>query len=685
MYNDDIQKVKDLVDNKDFLDAGNMREARVSKIVVESIIKYALKDLKVPVEEFVEHGCTFKLNRKGLPGNWKDFDDLCIDDKLEPTIAGVSIEGSKIDISIFSQGKILNCKFEEDDIFANLYSVLSEFNAVEVVFDNAKLERPLCSMGMIVHFYKIKEKGSIELLKSYLGYDNLKVEEITRTGIMVVDNNMHKSLSIDSIMKLFLLYTNQGKRLFHKFVKSPLKNEEEIKRRQSHVAAFKDLDMRILNKFPDMIRISKMINNKRASLETLLRLSQVIKIVPDLITQLNASNIADPSFQNINEDFVMPLESLNKNLTPLVLEIENTIDEDGHIHGEFSTELSKMYKEIEEMNREIELEHERVMSIHSRIKLDKTRVFKLSRNDYNLFEEDFKKSKFLEVGFGKNGISFITQTLSELNEKIAMKGIEISEAEKAIKDRLVGFSSNFIPLIEALNYLIAYIDILNSFSQKINEGWTRPIFTVKFHLKNAFHPMIRVNAIKNDIMILDKRFVTITGPNMGGKSTFLKMCGVVVLLAQIGSFVPAEHCETPLFDSIMVRIGANDCASKGISTFMAEMMDISKICHKSTSNTLVLIDELGRGTGELDGVSLALAIKEFLIEVNCITLFATHFPQVCGEDTLNKKVGSKGCILSYLIEDGICSSSFGIEVAEKIGFPQEIIENAKIYGNVLSK
>lgn len=678
LYDGDIARVKDFIDTADTTDNGGMKELKVSRVVGEVAIKHALLELKIPVQEFGEHGTKFRVEREGFPGDWKDFADICMSHKLEPTIAAVSLDENSIEIAVRSGKKIKFTKFEDDDIFTNLYALLSELNVLEVVFESAKLERPLSNMGMIVHYYKIKEKGSVALLKSYLRLESVDYEEFVREGSMTIANNVLESLDMHSVLALFGPYTNQGYRLLHKFIKSPLRSRTEIEKRQNYVLVFKDLNLEMLKGFPDLTRMSTMIESKRINLEKLLKLGQIICLVPKIIQSINSAG-GGAELTGLADDFVVPLGNMHHNLQPLVLEIGRVIDINGNINAHLSPELHRLHEEKNEVLQKIESEHERVLNINRKIRLDKNNTFKVSRNDYKLVEEDFRKNKFLELSFIKSGVFFTTQNLHGLSAKMGALDEEIEKQEKSIKNELVEFATGFLSLIEGLNYIVAYLDVLSAFSRKINENWTKPFFTSQFKLTGAFHPLIRQNAIKNDICITDKRFVVVTGPNMGGKSTFLKMCGMIALLAQVGSFVPADYCETLLFDSIWVRIGANDCAAHNVSTFMVEMNDVSKICRRATANSLILVDELGRGTSALDGLSLALAIKEFLIEVGCVTLFATHFPQICGEDTLNKRAGMRENVLNYLIEDGACDLSFGILAAKMVGFPDEIIRCAEHY------
>jgi Mismatch repair ATPase (MutS family) len=235
----------------------------------------------------------------------------------------------------------------------------------------------------------------------------------------------------------------------------------------------------------------------------------------------------------------------------------------------------------------------------------------------------------------------------------------------------------------------------------------------KIKLEAARHPILEVqddiNFISNDVYLSNKNdekgkaFTIITGPNMGGKSTYIRQVGVISLMSQVGSFIPACEDnftpELPIFDSILSRVGAGDSQLKGLSTFMIEMLETSSILASATHNSLIIIDELGRGTSTYDGFGLAWSILEHLIsEKNCFTLFATHFHELT---QLSKKYEDKvenlhvvahvekeneddeidkiedDITLMYKVEPGISDKSFGIHVAELVKFPTKIINMAK--------
>ncbi|MEZ4743610.1 MAG: DNA mismatch repair protein MutS [Bdellovibrionota bacterium] len=293
---------------------------------------------------------------------------------------------------------------------------------------------------------------------------------------------------------------------------------------------------------------------------------------------------------------------------------------------------------------------------------------------------------------------FVTNDLKNLDEELSSALERAIQKESELYDQLIRKLAGFAGDIYKVSDSLAQIDMLQGFAWlAMKENYCRPKLTSKkeFILKNCRHPVIEHFVGKHDFvanhieMTDEKKHMLITGPNMAGKSTVMRQTAICAILSQAGCFVPAEAAIMPIFDQIYTRVGASDDLSKGQSTFMVEMSEAAQILKLATEDSLVILDEVGRGTSTQDGLAIASAILEHLaVEVRCWSLFATHYHELTEVsekfDTVKNMQtevieSAKGIEFSHRLIDGVSGSSFGLEVAKLAGVPQSVISKANLY------
>jgi DNA mismatch repair protein MutS len=294
------------------------------------------------------------------------------------------------------------------------------------------------------------------------------------------------------------------------------------------------------------------------------------------------------------------------------------------------------------------------------------------------------------------GERYVTPALKEYEEKILTAAERIETRERELFEALRGAVGREIGRMQCAARIVAELDVLSSLADvAAREGYSRPLLTDGFDLEIVAgrHPVVermmpRDKFIPNDVRLPDDaRVVILTGPNMAGKSTILRQVGLIVLLAQVGSFVPADSATIGICDRVFTRVGASDNLVRGQSTFMVEMAETSAILHAATRQSLVLLDEIGRGTSTYDGVSIAWAVSEHLHDtVGCKTIFATHYHELVqlAEELVavrNYNVGVREVgdqvLFLHRLQPGGADRSYGIEVGRLAGLPSPVIVRAR--------
>jgi len=289
----------------------------------------------------------------------------------------------------------------------------------------------------------------------------------------------------------------------------------------------------------------------------------------------------------------------------------------------------------------------------------------------------------------------LSSEYSELNK-------QYEEQSRELVKEIMKIAASYMPVLEESHNLIAEIDVLSTLAHVTFSApfpYVKPIVSAmgegELILKQARHPILEwqpdTTFIPNEAVLRkgESSFQIITGPNMGGKSTFIRSVGVIVLLAQIGCYVPCTEATVPVCDAILARVGASDSQLRGVSTFMAEMLETANILNTATENSLIIIDELGRGTSTYDGFGLAWAISEWICQhIKAFCFFATHFHELtqlqeelsCVKNfhvAAEPDEAGHGLTLLYELQPGPSDQSFGIHVAKIANFPEDVIEVAK--------
>jgi DNA mismatch repair protein MutS len=342
----------------------------------------------------------------------------------------------------------------------------------------------------------------------------------------------------------------------------------------------------------------------------------------------------------------------------------------------------------------IQMDERARTGIHS-LKVGYNRVFgyfiEITNSNAHLVPSDYQRRQTLT-----GAERYVTPALKEFEEKVLTAAERIEERERQIFEALRKRIGSHIRRLQCVAQLTAELDVLSTMAEVAErEGYVRPVVTDGFDLEieGGRHPVVermmsREKFIPNDVTLTDdKRMIILTGPNMSGKSTILRQIGLIVLMAQIGSFVPADTATIGVVDRLFTRVGASDNLVRGQSTFMVEMSETSAILHTATRNSLVLLDEIGRGTSTYDGVSIAWSVSEYLHDqVRCKTVFATHYHELtqltdelvsaCNYSVEVKEAGDRVLFLHRLVPGG-ANRSYGIEVGRLAGLPVAVLERAR--------
>jgi len=490
--------------------------------------------------------------------------------------------------------------------------------------------------------------------------------------------------------------TPMGSRLLKQWILFPLREVSEIEKRLDRIDALlaKPAKMEslkeILAGYFDLERIASRISYGKVNPKDLAGLRQSlfdITLLNEILTEYK-----DPKQVLPRPEGLPDLQNL---LETAIKETPSRAVGEGEVIGEgFDPELDEireLYLHSDNALRALEFQERERTGIGS-LKVSYNSVFgyyiEVPKSQTSRVPPDYERRQTLVASE-----RYMSPALKPLEEKLLNARERLAFLEKRAYLRLIELLKPFIPKIQAISERVAVLDVACALAFcALKRRFKRPSFSPDriLEIHQGRHPVIEQNQdffIPNDLRLdKDHRFVILTGPNMAGKSTFLRQAAVIVVMAQMGCFVPVESAKVPIFDRIFTRIGARDDLSSGKSTFLVEMTETAAILNNATDRSLIILDEIGRGTSTYDGISIAWVVSEYILNaIGAYCVFATHYNELTelgslypGIHNFRIKVTEENgeVLFLYKVEEGAADRSYGIEVARIAGLPPEVIARA---------
>lgn len=615
----------------------------------------------------------------------EDLQDEVLKNNIKEVI---SIEGQKLDISAY-----ITEVQESDNLSKDKTNNLKDKNL------------KLCADILLDYIEKTQNKD-ISSLKDFEVYFKDKFVYMTNYSIrnLEVTQNMANGSKKGSLLSIVdKTSTAAGSRKLKNWLENPLLDINEIKKRQEIVGDFvkhyfEKSDVKTsLKEVYDLERISTKVSYNIVSPKELLNLKKTLKQIPqikNILKGFDSEKLVDIA-NNIDE-----LEDLHDFLEKTIHEEAGQTVKDGNvIKLGFNEELDS-YKNASKNGNKVLLEIEEREKNRTGIKNLKVGYNKIFGYFIEISKVGLKSVDPTELGYHRkqtlsNCERFISEELKQVEEHIVNSKTKIEELELQLFQEVKIKIHEYIPRLQRVANTLSDIDVFISLSDVAEEyGYVKPDFNDNnvIDIVDGRHPIVERNVsadsyISNDCKVeKDENILLITGPNMSGKSTYMRQLALIVILAQIGSFVPASSASLPIFDKIFTRIGASDDLAGGKSTFMVEMIEAKNALVESTANSLLIFDEIGRGTSTYDGIALAQSILEYINNtIKCKTLFSTHYHELTKLENItegikNIHVSAKEdhgkLIFLYKINEGPIEKSYGIHVAQLAHLPNDVINGA---------
>ena len=621
--------------------------------------------------------------------------EILVDEKISEELLS---EITSVSQALITKRNLTNAICTEDEL-------INQFS--EVCVANLNELSKTVSKALLKYIYDTQKitLTNINLLEYYDIVNYMTIDGNSRRNLELTESLKEKSKKGSLIWVLDKTSTSMGGRAIRKWIEEPLIIKKEIEKRLNGVEElfsknYFNEDLRLLLKeIYDIERIVGKISNKNVNAKDLISLRNSIEKLPGIKNHLSIAN-SDILKEWFNElDELLDIKDLlSKSILddPSISLKEGNLIKDGYNNEVDNLRTAKLHGK--EWIAALENREREFTGIKS-LKVGYNKVFgyyiEISKANYSSIPE----GRYIRKQTLANAERYITQELKEMEEKILGAEEKLISLEYNLFIEIREAIEKEIPRLKHSARIIGNLDALSTLSLiALENDYVKPSINEEgiIEIQEGRHPVVEKvigngEFVSNDTTLntKDNRLLLITGPNMAGKSTYMRQVALITLMAQIGSFVPAKYANISVCDKIFTRIGASDDLAGGKSTFMVEMWEVSNILKNATSRSLVLLDEVGRGTSTYDGLSIAWSVIEYISKNNalkCKTLFATHYHELTKlegsiEGVKNYSVAvtevDDNIIFLRKIVEGGADQSYGIEVAKLAGLPNEVIERAK--------
>ncbi|RRJ30465.1 DNA mismatch repair protein MutS [Halocatena pleomorpha] len=583
------------------------------------------------------------------------------------------------------------------------HTVREQFGAVE---DSVGLEHETAirAAGAVLSY--IEETGisvlaAVTRLQRYRPDDHVELDATTQRNLELVETMTGGGQSLFETIDHTV--TSAGGRLLKEWLTRPRRSRGELERRQAGVQALCESAMvreelrELLGDASDLERAASRSVSGSADAHTLLRVRETLALLPEVVDRIERSDrlAGSPLSEIVDRLDHTAVAELRAALSDALAEDPpQTLTQGGLIRQGYDDELDALIEEYESAVEWIDTLAERESGRHDigRLSVDRNKTdgyyIQVPKSETDAVPNEYEGIKTL-----KNAQRYVTDELRERERDILRLEERRGELEYELFEELRTRVAEHASLLQNVGRSLAEFDVVASLARHaVRHDWTCPTLTDPgpIDIQAGRHPVVETETefVPNDLtMTEDWRFLVVTGPNMSGKSTYMRQTALIVLLAQIGSFIPAREATIGLVDGIYTRVGAIDELAQGRSTFMIEMQELSNILHSATEESLVILDEVGRGTATYDGISIAWATTEYLHnQINAKTLFATHYHELTdladrlpGVHNVHMAAEDRGGDVTFLwtIEDGPADRSYGIHVAELASVPSPVVDRSQ--------